>query len=238
MRTIGLIGGMSWESTRLYYAAINEEVRRREGGLHSADMMIHSVDFAPIAEMQAAGQWDMAGDCLVESAKRLARAGAECIAVATNTMHKLAPRISEAVPLPFIHIADATCNALIAAGRRRPFLMATRFTMEQDFYTGVLRSRGLDVQIPSETDRETIHRIIYDELCQGAIRDTSRDAYVQITERAAAQDADCIILGCTEVGLLLSDANAALPTFDTTLIHARALADFALGSPSSAASTT
>lgn len=233
MRTIGLIGGMSWESTRLYYAAINEEVRARLGGLHSAEMILYSVDFAPIAGMQAAGHWGEAGGRLADVARGLERAGADCIAVATNTMHKVADAITNATRVPFIHIAHATCDALIGSGKRRPFLMATRFTMEQDFYVGELQRRGLDVQVPDKAGRDLVHGIIYDELCRGVIRDESRLAYEALTQRAKQIGCDSVILGCTEVGMLLSDKNAALPTFDTTLIHARALVDFALAEPQS-----
>ena len=228
MRTIGLIGGMSWESTRLYYAALNEMARARLGGLHSAPIVLVSLDFAPIAAMQADGRWDEAGDVLADAARRLERAGASCIGLATNTMHKLADRITAATTLPFIHIAEATADALVGAGRQRPYLMATRFTMEQAFYRGLLEQQGLTVQIPDDAGRTMVHDIIYDELCRGVITEASRARYEAETRRAAEIGCDSVILGCTEVGMLLSDANSALPTFDTTLIHAAALIDFAL----------
>jgi len=228
MRTIGLLGGMSWESTRLHYDAINIDVRQRLGGLHSAKCILHSVDFAPIAAMQAAGQWQQAGDELATAAQGLQRAGADCIGLCTNTMHKVADQIAAAVTIPFIHIAEATAVALEADGRRRPFLMATRFTMEQEFYKGLLGARGLEVQMPDADGRAEVHRIIYDELCRGEIKASSRAACIAQTEAARRGGADSIILGCTEVGMLLDNSNSALPIFDTTLIHAKALVDFAL----------
>jgi aspartate racemase len=228
MKAIGLIGGMSWESTRLYYDAINVDVRKRLGGLHSARLIIHSVDFAPIAAMQAAGKWEEAGNVMAHAASSLERAGADCIGLATNTMHKVASHITNATSVPFLHIAAATAAALAAADRKRPYLIATRFTMEQEFYKGLLSERGLTVQVPTAEDRIEIHRIIYDELCRGETKATSRQMYEMQTQKAKAAGADSIILGCTEVGMLLSDENSALPTFDTTLIHARALVDFAI----------
>jgi aspartate racemase len=228
MKTIGLIGGMSWESTRLYYEAINVEVRTRLGGLHSAKCIVHSLDFAPIAEMQAADRWEEAGRELANAARDLERAGAQVIGLCTNTMHKVADHITRAVSIPFVHIAEATAGALRGAGRRVPYLMATRFTMEQDFYTGLLKARGFDVLIPEAADRAEIHRIIYEELCRGETKPSSRATYEGMTEKARRAGADSVLLGCTEVGMLLSDSNSALPTFDTTLIHAKALIDFAL----------
>jgi aspartate racemase len=229
LKTIGLIGGMSWESTRLYYDALNIDVRSRLGGLHSAKILLHSVDFAPIAAMQAAGQWDAMGAIMADAARGLERAGADCIGLATNTMHKLAHHITGAVRLPFIHIAEATADALVADGRRKPFLMATRFTMEQDFYKGVLAARGLDVAVPDDQGRTDVHAIIYEELCRGVINPASRQRYEALTMDAKRGGCDSVILGCTEVGMLLSDANTALPAFDTTRIHAKALVDFAVG---------
>ena len=237
MRTIGLIGGMSAESTRLYYDAMTADVRRRLGGLHSPRVIIFAVDFAPIAEMQAAGEWDEAGGVLADAAQALERAGAEAIGLATNTMHKLAPQIAGAVSIPFLHIAEATAKSLLAAGRRRPFLLATRFTMEETFYTGLLRTRGLDVSIPDATTRAEVHRIIFDELCRGEIKPRSRALYQSLVETAARAGADSVILGCTEVGMLLTADNTVLPVFDTTLIHAAALVDFALAAPGDAPNT-
>lgn len=229
MKTIGLIGGMSWESTRLYYDALNIEVRDRLGGLHSAKVIIHSVDFAPIARMQAAGQWEECGQAMADAARSLDRAGADVIGLATNTMHKVAGHITAATSVPLLHIADATARALNRAGCKRPYLMATRFTMEQQFYKARLAEHGLDVVVPDADDRTEIHRIIYEELCKGDKKPASRATYEAQTAKAKRAGADGVILGCTEVGMLLSDQNSALPTFDTTLIHARALVDFALG---------
>ena len=228
MKTIGLIGGMSWESTRIYYDAINVEVRTRLGGLHSAKCILHSLDFAPIAEMQAAGRWEEAGQVLAQAGRDLERAGAEVLGLCTNTMHKVADHITAATSIPFVHIADATAGALHKAGRRAPYLLATRFTMDQDFYTGRLRAQGLEVIVPEPADRAEIHRIIYEELCRGETRPSSRAAYEAMTKKAGQAGADSVLLGCTEVGMLLSDRNSALPTFDTTLIHAKALVDFAM----------
>jgi aspartate racemase len=228
VKTIGLIGGMSWESTRLYYDALNVMVRERLGGLHSAKVIVHSVDFAPIAAMQAANQWDEMGQILADAACGLERAGADCIGLATNTMHKVADHITHACKLPFVHIAEATADALVQAQRTRPLLMGTRFTMEQDFYKNVLAARGLRVSVPDDQGRTDVHTVIYDELCRGITAPRSRARYEALTADAKRAGSDCVILGCTEVGMLLSDTNSALPTFDTTRIHAQALVDFAL----------
>lgn len=230
MKVIGLIGGMSCESTAHYYARLNERVRDALGGLHSAEVLMWSVDFAPIAEMQAEGRWQEAGNRLAAIARRLEGAGAEVIVLATNTMHKVADVIEAAIGVPFLHIADATAAKIREAGRRRPAIMATRFTMEQDFYTGRLREKfGLDPVTPDEADRALVHQIIYDELCVGRVAETSRAAYVDIARRLAEKGADCLVLGCTEVGMLLNEGNSPLTTFDTTLIHADAAVNFALG---------
>lgn len=229
MKTIGIIGGMSAESTTLYYNRLNSEARRRRGGLHAAEIVIWSVDFAPIAKMQSDGDWDAAGDRLAEVAKRLERAGAEILLLATNTMHKVAHRIIAAVSVPFIHIADATGERIKAAGLARPGLMATRYTMEQDFYTGRLRERfGLECVVPEEGERADTHRIIYDELCKGVVTAQSRQRYIDIAESLKQRGADCLILGCTEVGMLLDAGNVPMPVFDTTLIHADSALDWAL----------
>ncbi|MEM6486780.1 MAG: amino acid racemase [Pseudomonadota bacterium] len=228
MKTIGLIGGMSAASTALYYERLNAGVQARLGGLHSADILLRSVDFAPVAALQAAGDWAAAGALLNREALRLAHAGADFLLLATNTMHKVAERMMAGVPVPLIHIADATAAAVIAAGHRRPALMATAYTMEQDFYTGRLRAAGLDPLIPDEADRAETHRVIYEELCRTVIRAESRAAYEGIAARLAAAGADSLILGCTEVGLLLGPDNAPLPVFDTTLIHCDAALDRAL----------
>jgi len=230
MKVIGLIGGMSCESTAHYYARLNEGARTALGGLHSAEILMWSVDFAPIAAMQAEGRWQEAAVHLAGIAKRLEAAGAEVLVLATNTMHKVADTIEAAVGIPFLHIADATALKICAAGKRRPAIMATRFTMEQDFYTGRLRDKfGLETVVPDEADRALVHRIIYDELCVGRVTEASRSAFVDVARRLAAKGADCLVLGCTEVGMLLDERNAPLPIFDTTLIHAEAAVNFALG---------
>ena len=230
MKVIGLIGGMSCESTAHYYARLNERVRAALGGLHSAEILMWSVDFAPIAAMQAEGRWQDAGRQLAGIAKRLEQAGADVLVLATNTMHKVADTIEAAVGIPFLHIADATALKIRAAGMRRPAIMATRFTMEQDFYTGRLRDKfGLETLVPDEADRALVHQIIYDELCVGRVTETSRAAFIDVARRLADKGADCLVLGCTEVGMLLDEQNAPLPIFDTTLIHADAAVNFALG---------
>lgn len=229
MATIGLIGGMSWESTAVYYRLLNEGVRARRGGLHSADVLLHSLDFAPIAEMQAAGDWDRAGSVLADSARRLERAGAGCLVLATNTMHKLADQITQATNLPFLHLADVTAKAILRTDCRRPLLLATRFTMEEGFYRGRLAAFGVEAIVPDEAERVEVHRIIFEELCRGRIEAGSRVRHREIVARAVReQGADGVILGCTEIGLLVSQADFAVPTFDTTALHVEATLDFAL----------
>jgi aspartate racemase len=228
MTTIGLIGGMSWESTAVYYRLLNEGVRARRGGLHSADMLLHSLDFAPIAEMQAQGDWQGAGATLAESARKLERAGAGCILLATNTMHKLADHITGATMLPFLHLADVTAKAVLAQGAKRPLLLATRFTMEQDFYRGRLAAFGVETVIPEAQERDEVHRVIFEELCRGTIDPASRERYCAIVARAVReQGADAVILGCTEITLLMGQDDVAVPVFDTTALHVAAALDFA-----------
>jgi aspartate racemase len=227
MKTIGVIGGMSWESTAVYYRRLNELVRDRMGGLHSARLLLASVDFAPIAAMQQAGEWDKAGEVLAEAAMNLARGGAELIVLATNTMHKVADAITSASSLPFLHIADVSASALIKAGKKKPLLLATRFTMEQEFYRGHLRRYGIEALIPSGDDRTSVHRIIYEELCQGIMRPASKDAYLAVIERARADGMDSVIFGCTEIGLLLSPSDVPEGAFDTTELHCVAAVDAA-----------
>ncbi len=227
MKTIGLLGGMSWESTAHYYRAINQDVATRLGGLHSAPMIIHSVDFAPIAQMQTAGDWDGAGRFLAEAARGLDAAGAGVIGLATNTMHVVAEQIIAAVGIPFVHIADPTADALVADGFTRVGLLGTRFTMEMPFYRDRLAARGLDVLVP-EVDRTNLNAIIFEELCRGIIREPSRQIYVEAIGRLQARGAEAVILGCTEVGMLIDDAVSPLPVYDTTELHARALVDAAL----------
>ncbi len=235
MTTIGLIGGMSWESTAVYYRLLNEGVRARLGGLHSADILLHSLDFSAIAEMQAKGDWDAAGDVLAASALRLEQAGAGCIVLCTNTMHKLADRITAATRVPFLHLADVTAKAVKRRGVRRPLLLATRFTMEQRFYLGRLAAFGIEAVVPGEAERVEVHRIIYEELCRGRIEPASKARYLAIIAEAAAHGADGVILGCTEIGLLISQADVELPVFDTTALHVEAALDFALAAESQAA---
>jgi aspartate racemase len=229
MKTIGIIGGMSAESTAHYYAHINAGVRQRLGGLHAAELILWSVDFADIADMQTRGDWAAAGAKLADVAARLERAGADVIILATNTMHKVASEIEAAISVPFLHIADATALEIRAAGLKRPAMMATTYTMEQDFYVGRLREKfGFDVIVPDEADRRETHRIIYDELCKGVVTDQSRKAYEAIAERLKQRGADCLILGCTEVAMLLNAGNVSIPVFDTAVIHANAVVEFVL----------
>lgn len=231
MKTIGLIGGMSWESTASYYRLINEQVQQRLGGLHSARILLYSLDFAPIERMQAEGDWDGAGMVLAHAARALEAGGADFLLICANTMHKVAPAIEAAVHLPLLHIADPTAEAVTRAGYARVGLLGTRFTMEDNFYIDRLRERhGLDVLVPDQAEREVIHRVIYDELCLGHLVDASRDAYRQIIARLVERGAEAIILGCTEIALLVHASDASVPLFDTTDLHARAAVDQALAS--------
>ena len=227
MKTIGLIGGMSWESSAHYYATLNRETARRLGGLHSASILMHSVDFAPIEALQRAGDWESAGVQLAAIAKSLEQAGAEVIGLATNTMHIVADTITAGLNVPFIHIADPTADALIADGFDTVGLLGTRFTMEMGFYKDRLAARGLNILIP-EVYRTNLNGIIYDELCHGIVRDESRRIYVTAIERLAARGAQAVILGCTEIGMLIDDSVSPLPVYDTTDLHAKALVDAAL----------
>jgi len=231
MKTIGLIGGMSWESTTLYYQMLNRMARDRLGGQHSAKIVLLSVDFAPIAGMQAAGLWDEASAIMVDAAKRLEGAGADVVLICANTMHRMADDVAESIGVPLIHVADATAAAINATGGRRPLLLATRFTMEQPFYRERLRRFGVDALIPAEPDRARLHAIIFEELVLGRFKLSSKEALIAITESAARGDgADGVILGCTEFGLLVKAEDLPVPMFDTTEIHAKAAMDFALGS--------
>ena len=229
MRRLGLIGGLSWESTRLYYDAINRAVSARLGGVHSAPLIVDSLDFAPIAQAQAEGRWDDAGAAIVEAAHRLHSAGAEAVAIGSNTMHKCADSVRAAVPLPLIHIVDPLREALAQDGMTRPLLLATRFTMEKDFYKDRLRAAGLDPLVPDQADRDRLQAIIYDELCQGLVKPTSQAAGMMMVERGRAAGADGVIFGCTEVGLLLKPDDIDVPVVDTALVHCGAAVDFALG---------
>ena len=229
MKTIGLIGGMSWESTTHYYRHINEAIKARLGGLHSAQLVLVSVDFHHIEHMQSAGEWQAAGERLAGCARALAAAGAECIVICANTMHKVAPQIEAAVQMPLLHVTDATGKAIGRAGLSRVGLLGTRYTMAEPFYKDRLRERfGLDVLIPGEADRAEANRIIFEELVRGQVLESSRVAMRGIMARLVERGAQGIILGCTEFSLLLKDADAAVPLFDTTLIHAEAAVDWAL----------
>ncbi|MDP1732591.1 MAG: aspartate/glutamate racemase family protein [Devosia sp.] len=222
MKTIGLIGGMSWESTAHYYAILNRETARRLGGLHSAPVIVHSIDFAPIAAMQSAGQWDEAGEILAGIAEGLQAQGCGVIGLATNTMHIVAPAITARLSVPLIHISEPTADALLADGIRTVGLLGTRFTMEKRFYIEVLEARGLKVLVP-DIGITNLDGIIYEELCLGIVRDESRRIYVDAIARLAARGAEAVILGCTEIGMLIDDGVSPLPTYDTTALHAEAL---------------
>jgi len=228
-RTLGIIGGMSWESTQSYYRLINEGIKSKLGNLHSADLWIHSVDFAPISELQAQGKWEELGDIMVNSGKRLQAAGVQGLLIATNTMHKVAEQVQVATNLPLIHIADATADAIKQQGLTKIALLGTQFTMTEDFYKQRLMDAGVQVLIPDTDARAEVHRIIYDELCQGQLLAISRQYYTQVINELAAQGAEGAILGCTEIGLLISQADSPIPVFDTTAIHAAAAVQFLLG---------
>ncbi len=229
MRTIGLIGGMSWESSAEYYRIINEEVKKRLGDLHSAKCVLASVDFAEVEVLQREGRWDEAAQCMVAQARALENAGADFVVLCTNTMHISAGEIEAALKIPFLHIADPTAAQVMAAGIQKIGLLGTRFTMEQNFYKGRLRDpHGLQVIIPEKADREVVHRVIYEELVLGKIDPKSRAQYVRIMDKLVEAGAQGIILGCTEIGLLVKTEDCRVPLFDTTLIHALAAVDFAL----------
>ena len=229
MKTLGLIGGMSWESTTHYYQLLNRMARDRLGAMHSAPLVLWSVDFGPIAAMQAAGDWAGATAVMVETARRIEGAGAEALLICANTMHRMADEVQAAIGIPLIHVADATAAAIRAAGVQRPLVLATRFTMEQAFYRDRLARRGVDALIPEETDRLELHRIIYEELVQGELRPSSKAAMLAMIEAARRdRSIDGVILGCTEFGLLIKPDDLELPVFDTAVIHAEAGVAFAL----------
>jgi aspartate racemase len=227
MKTIGLIGGMSWESTAHYYAILNREVARQLGGLHSAPVIVHSVDFAPIEELQRAERWDEAGDILAGVAASLAAQGCDVLGLATNTMHVCYPRITRDLSVPMIHIAAPTADALLADGIETVGLLGTRFTMEKRFYAEELERRGLAVLVP-DVGITNLNGIIYEELCHGVVREESRRTYVDAIQRLAARGAEAVILGCTEICMLIDDSVSPLPTYDTTELHAKALVAAAL----------
>ncbi|MEC8082810.1 MAG: aspartate/glutamate racemase family protein [Pseudomonadota bacterium] len=229
MKTIGLLGGMSWESTQGYYRAINEGVKEALGGLHSAKLVLNSVDFAEIEACQQSGDWRKAGEILAQAAQGVEAAGADCLLICTNTMHKVAEDIDDAISIPLIHIADATGEALKQAGVKRVGLLGTAFTMEQDFYKGRLSERhDLEVLVPKAEDRALIHRVIFQELCVGITTNASKAEYLRIIEALKEQGAEAVILGCTEIGMLVTQADTDTPLFDTTEIHAGAAVTFAL----------
>lgn len=230
MKTIGLLGGMSWESTVTYYRLINEGIKQRLGGLHSAKLVLVSVDFAEIEQLQHAGDWQAAGAVLTEAAAGLQKAGADFMLICTNTMHKVAPQIQSQVALPLLHIADATADQLLADGVSCVGLLGTRFTMEQDFYKQRLIERGLTVVVPDDNGRAEVNRVIYDELCLGQILETSRQQYQQVIQTLQKNGAEAVILGCTEIGLLVRPQDSPLPLYDTTEIHANIAVKFALES--------
>jgi aspartate racemase len=229
MKTIGLLGGMSWESSIEYYRIINETVKKRLGGLHSAQCLMYSMDFAEVERLQHADEWEALTLLMIEGMQRLAHGGADCLVICTNTMHRMAPEIQAAIDLPLLHIADATADAIKAQGLHTVGLLGTRFTMEGDFYRGKLtQDHGLQVLIPDETGRETVHRIIYSELVQGQILERSRLAFQNVIAGLQAKGAQGVVLGCTEIPLLIRQSDVSIPVFDTTRIHAEAAVDWAL----------
>jgi aspartate racemase len=228
MRTIGLIGGMSWESSAEYYRLINEDVRNRLGGQHNARSLMVTVDFGRIEAMQRAGDWDGAGKALAEAAVALERGGADFIGLCTNTMHLVADRIEAAVAIPFVHLLDATAERILAAGIERVGLLATRFTMEMDFYTERMARHGIEIAVPSAADRAIVHEIIYGELTVGVTTDASRAAYRRIMADLTATGCEGMIYGCTEITLLVDETDTTVPVFDSTRIHAEHLVDLAL----------
>jgi aspartate racemase len=231
MKTMGLIGGMSWESTVQYYQIINRTVNRRLGGFHSAKCVLHSVDFAEVELFQHQGKWEDATRLMIEAARSVERAGAEFLVICTNTMHKMADDVQKKIGIPLLHIADATAETILSRGLRKVALLGTRFTMEEDFYRGRLSARhGLEVLIPTAAQRELVHRIIYDELCAGIIKPSSERVYLEVIEGLAGAGAQGIILGCTEIGLLVKQEHCRIPLFDTTVIHAEAAVAYALKS--------
>ncbi|MER6386953.1 aspartate/glutamate racemase family protein [Streptomyces sp. NPDC001523] len=229
MKTIGLLGGMSWESTAEYYRLLNEFTRDRLGGLHSARCVLYSVDFAEIERLQAQGRWDEAGEVLADAARSLEAAGADLVLLCTNTMHKVADQVQAAVSVPLLHLADATAEAVRARGMRRVGLLGTAFTMEQDFYRGRLAAGGLEVSVPDADERALVHRVIYDELCVGVVREESRTAYREVIAGLVAGGAEGIVLGCTEIELLVGAEDSPVPVFPTARIHAAAAVEAALG---------
>jgi len=229
MKTIGLIGGMSWESTTSYYQIINETIKKEQGGLHSAKILLYSVDFAEIEHYQAVGDWEKSGQLLIDIAQRLEQAGADFIVICTNTMHKVAPQIQDRIAIPILHIAQATAQALLADGIETVGLLGTKYTTTQDFYKDKLLEAGLQVLIPDQAGVETVNRIIYEELCLGEIKESSRQACRAVIDDLKHAGAEAVILGCTEIGLLVKQEDTDLPLYDTTAIHAEKAAEWAVG---------
>ncbi len=231
VKTIGLLGGMSWESTLSYYKSINEGVKQTLGGLNSAKISMYSVNFAEIEKLQHEGKWDETAAILSDAAVSVEKAGADFLLICTNTMHKVAPQIEANISIPILHIADATAHKLLESGVRKVGLLGTNFTMEQDFYKGRLSDKfGIDVVVPEQADRSNVHEIIYQELCRGEIKDESRKVYLDIIEKLHQQGAQAVILGCTEIALLVKQSHTDVPLFDTTAIHAEAAVKLAIGS--------
>lgn len=228
MKTLGLIGGMSWESTQSYYRLINEAVKEELGGLHSARILLYSVEFAEIEKYQSTGEWGRCAEILTDIAVRLEHAGADCIVICTNTMHKLVPQMESKINIPVIHIADAVANAVKKQGITKAALLGTKYTMQQAFYKDRLAQNGLDIIVPELEDMEVVNYVIYNELCKGLILPESRRKFAQIIEKFKKNGAEGVILGCTEIGLLVGKDDSVLPVFDTTEIHAEAAADFSL----------
>jgi aspartate racemase len=230
MKCIGLLGGLSWESTLIYYQRINQLVRDKCGGLHSAECLVWSFDFAEIEALQASGQWAAATQRMIDAAQRLERGGADCFLICSNTMHKMADEVQASVSIPLLHLADATARRITAQGLTQIGLLGTRFTMDEAFYKGRLTDKfGLAVSVPNAAQRHTVHRVIYDELCQGIVSADSKRAYVDTMADLVAGGAQGIILGCTEITLLVGQADVSVPVFDTTAIHAEAAVEYALG---------
>ncbi|MFJ8512268.1 aspartate/glutamate racemase family protein [Lysinibacillus xylanilyticus] len=228
MKTIGMIGGMSWESSAEYYRLMNEEVKLQLGGLHSAKCILYSVDFQEIEHYQAEGEWSKAGQVLAEAAQSLENAGAEFIVICTNTMHKVIDIITEKITIPILHIADATANQIEKASLQKVALLGTKYTMEQDFYRARVEGFGIEVLVPFAEERTEVNRIIYEELCLGKIEQTSKDYYLRVIENLVQLGAQGIILGCTEIGLLIKQEDVNVPVFDTTLLHAQAAVNMAI----------
>lgn len=228
MKTIGLLGGMSWESTAAYYRLLNEAVKARLGGLHSSKLVLVSVDFAEVEAPMQAGDWDLVGESLAKAARQVQSGGGECLLLCTNTMHRVAPAIEAAIDIPFLHIAEPTAQALKAAGHARIGLLGTRATMEQAFYRDYLAERGIESLVPEARDRDLVHHVIFGELCKGVVTEPSRREYRRVMAELASRGAQAIILGCTEIAMLVDASDAAVPLFDTTALHAQAAVEWAL----------